>query len=121
MKISAIIAHTFCLENYGEGDKPYWKRKGGDAYWIANFEGDRDERDIQQMALNMPVARTVETRDSSGFIEMIDRIEVITVEEARKRAAVNRNDPDIDCDTYFSFVEVKHPIETYRVKAYDAA
>jgi hypothetical protein len=113
----AIIAHTQVLENYGSPLQPRWKTKGGDAYWVANLEIG-SAKEAQAVALNMDPVRGVETRDNPMMIEFVNRIEAITVEEARRRAAIDVNDPNIDPDTYFSAVKrADHYITTYKLGA----
>jgi len=116
MKLFAIIAHTQVLENYGDSQKPYWKCKGGDAYWVANVFA-KDAQTAQNMGLNVPSTRTVETRNSMGFIEFVNRIEVCDVIEATRRAAVDRTDDSIDPDVYFSFVQKAKEFDTYELVA----
>jgi hypothetical protein len=115
MNTFAIIAHTQVLENYGSPDKPHWKCKGGDAYYIANLVTDQSSATVVQIAGNLPPAREVETRDSNMLIEYCRSFEAIDVAEAERRAAINVNDDDLDPDVYFSAVTRRGHVETYRM------
>ena len=117
MEIFAIIAHTQVLENYGQPLTPYWKLKPGEAIWVANLE-IASAKEAQAVALNMAPVKWVETRDNPMMIEYVTRIEAVPVEEARRRAAIDTNAPDIDTDTFFSAIRVAdHYITTYKLGA----
>lgn len=116
MQLFAIIAHTQVLENYGDAQKPYWKCKGGDAYWVANVFA-KDAQTAELSGLNLPSTRTVETRSSTAFIEFVNRVEVVAVAEAERRCAIDTLDPLIDSDAFFSAVKRSAVFDTYEMVA----
>ena len=117
LETRAILVKTFYLENYGEPDEPYWKRKGGDTYWIANLEAPSETFSDKTRLLNGlsgPISR-VELRDSPMCIEMVDDIWSVTLEEAERRASINRVTCE-DSDEYFDYVRMISGLRTWSVK-----
>jgi len=91
MKTKAIIVHTQILENYGDSNKPYWKPKGGGTYWVGDLEL-MDEGAFKDKTFLLNGMRNaysmVETRTSSMFIEIVNDIEAISLEEAEERSSI---------------------------------
>ena len=104
MTTYAIIAHTQVLENYGDVERPHWKCKGGDAYWIANIITDRDAAGLEHAGINLPNIGAIECRNSCHLIEFVKSIEVVSVEEALRRESIDLNDFNLTADEYFSHV-----------------
>lgn len=112
MTIFAIIAHTQVLENYGTEDTPYWKPKLGSSYWIANIDAEHRDQ-AARSAGQLPSISNIETRNSTMLIEYVKQIDAISIDDAERRSKINRNDPNIEPETYFDFVERVEPILSY--------
>lgn len=81
-KPRALILSTFCLENYGDAEKPWWKPKGGAEYWLCTVQGEFNDMQLYN-GFSELVAKHC-TRDSSHYIEMMRDIRLISVEEAER-------------------------------------
>lgn len=106
--IWAVILHTQVLENYGDGEKPWWKPKGGESIWAYNLECEVMPNYSQHPA---EVLEKIETRDSIHFIEMVRSVEIIPLEEAEERLAIK----DDDYERYFDQVrQIRGGVHTYK-------
>lgn len=116
MATRAIIVRTFFLENYGDVDNPYWKRKGGETYWICNLDTTSDvflDKTTLLNGLKEPISQ-VEIRDSPLCIEMVNDIWDISVEEAERRASINLVECE-DYEEYQSYIKKLPYIQTWSV------
>lgn len=52
-----ILISTQVYENYGTESEPYWKAKGGDDYFIENFNGSETDATKLVMAIRERVER----------------------------------------------------------------
>lgn len=113
MLTKAVIVGTQCLENYGDPDKPYWKSKGGDSYWVATILFDEGQEPSETALRNglAEVMAKYETRDSAMWIEMIRSVSLVDLREARRRANIDRN--AVYCEDYFDYVAVRDIPPTY--------
>lgn len=113
----ALVVKTFALENYGDAEKPHWKRKCGSTTWVANVRGKPDFlRACNLAGVIQDAAPNLETRNSTGFIEMVDSVEVLALAEAERRAAIDTRDPGIDSLEFFAAIEKLNPFPgLYRV------
>jgi hypothetical protein len=113
----AIIVKTMCLENYGDADKPHWKRKSGQTVWVANVQGEEASLNTADFAgLIQDAAPELETRDSAMFIEMVSEVDLLDLTEAERRAAIDTKDPRIDSDDFFAAISRNRAgVETFRM------
>lgn len=109
----AIIVHTQVLENYGDAEKPHWKLKPGEAYWVANVESGFASYDLAPVARNLPNIDTVEQRDSNMWIEYVTRTEVVEVQEAVRRSSIRLEDCDPYNNLFFERVRKADGFECY--------
>ncbi len=107
----AVIIHTQVLENYGSPLEPYWKRKGGSSYYIANVEGEVDKTMILN-GLNHIISE-YEERRSCMVIETVGDVELTTVEDAEERSLIDRDDIALDYDDYIRYVEKAPNVQTW--------
>lgn len=116
METRAIIVRTFFLENYGDVQNPYWKRKGGETYWICNLEATPEVFQDKTMLLNglSDLVSRVEIRDSPLCIEMVDDIWDISLEEAERRASINLVECE-DYEEYQSYIKKLPNLQTWSV------
>ena len=64
--MSKLLIQTQVHENYGTGEKPYWKAKGGNDYVVKNFNGGEDASTQAIMSLRAQIEN-----DSAYFQEYI--------------------------------------------------
>ena len=105
----AVVVHTQHYENYGEGDlnKTYFKPKGGEAVWCMTVEvpwSPTWEQDAKQAALNCSLVNDIEER-TGGFLVFIRSIELMPLDEAEARAAIDIYADDIESDVYLSKIK----------------
>ena len=99
----AVIAHTQAMENYGDPERPWWKRKAGDSYWVCTIDLPKGYEIDKTGLLNglRDAIATIEVRDSPMWIETVSDIELVSVAEAKERSEIDWR--AIDCE-YEDFV-----------------